>query len=1712
MEKQYKSDLKGIKQSMTKFLTFVNEYNLETGSPRNLAVRLEKAEELWAKFGSVQSKLESLRDDGEIDEHARTLFEDIYFEAVSKAKDILDSINKANTRDKIEQVVDTNININSKMQLPTLTLPNFNGDYTKWLLFKDSYVSAIHSNHSLSNIEKFRYLRSTLQGDALQLLASLETTHQNYTVAWNMLLNRYENERIIIHTHLKAIFDIPLIHKETYTILRHTIDQFQMHLRALEALNEPVNQWDTILIHLLASKLDWKTRREWEEEIGETFATSKPTLKDLTSFLSNRCQILEMTDRVAKQDSTRTQTYRKPIACATTTQTCSVCNNAHYTFKCETFLKLTPADRAAKARELRLCINCLRPGHYVRECTSTSTCRKCNKNHNTLLHYQEKKYSTNGTPPSQKTGEPPANQASGSNPSKATITNCFSRYKEFDVLLSTAIIHIYDVHNRIHEARALLDSGSQASFISKNLMVTLGLKGNQINIPVHGISNASTNISEMADIRIKSRHNNFNTQLNCLVLNKITQVLPPVKIDRNHLRIPTNITLADPDFHIPKEIEILIGADIFWDLLCIGQIRLGSNEPILQKTLLGWVISGPITSRIQSQLGVVSHHTSNVNLKSQMETFWKLEETTTKPQWSAQEVECETQFKKTIARQENGRFVVGLPMKTDIKLGDSLQGARKRFYYLEKRLDQDPDLKRQYCEFMDQYEALGHMTEVNQCVDQEAGSEFYLPHHPVIKEESLTTKLRVVFDGSFKTSNGHSLNDKLLVGPSIQDDLINIILRFRSFQYVITADIAMMFRQILISPEDRNLQKICWRRNSSDVLKYYTLNTVTYGTSSAPFLAARVLRQLAMEDGSKYPLAKVALERDFYMDDVLTGAKSKEEAIQLQTQLMDLLKQGGFPLRKWRSNDEEILNHLDVADKAQHLLKLDKDILVKTLGLLWNAQTDTIEYTIQTKFDKRTTKRNILSRISTIFDPLGLLGPVIITAKVIMQQLWELHTDWDDQVPQQLHTEWTTYSQSLAILNQLKIQRNINPNNEFEQFDIHGFCDASLKSYGACLYAYYRTNEGNIATHLICAKSRVAPLKTITLPRLELCGALVLARLVHTAKQALKEKIRGIHLWSDSTIVLAWIKTPPSQLKTFVSNRTAEIQNLTDDAQWHHVRSEHNPADVISRGLAANQLLECELWWKGPGWMSQETWSIPRHTEEFTTTLEYKSLVSLVTVSKPFNILTKYSSIVKLQRILAYVLRFINNTRKIQEELGSLTVTELKQSLLKIIHLVQQEVFTKEISSLKQNKILQGDSRLRNLNPFIDENGMLRVGGRLKNSMLSSEHKHPYILPADHQVTYLLVQQEHQNAHHGGHELVLSLLRSKYWILSGRRIVKKIIHRCITCFRYNPRVEDHIMGNLPKERVIEVSRPFLTTGIDYAGPIQLKEGKRRGRPVVTKAYIAVFVCFSTKAVHLELITDLTTDAFLAALKRFTSRRGLCINLYSDNATNFVGANAKLREIHEFIRGHEHDLKAELNQRQITWHFIPPRAPHFGGLWESAVKSMKTHFYKVTQALLLTYEECYTLLTEIEAIMNSRPLTPLSSDPTDLNPLTPAHFLIGDSITSPVERNQLDIPTNRLSRWEHIQKIKQHFWKRWSQEYLHGLQSRSKWHNTNSSIQIGDLVLLIEDNVPPLRWRTGRVIAVHPGEDKVIRVVTVKCSSGVFKRPVKKCCVLPVNSD
>ncbi|XP_075163040.1 uncharacterized protein LOC142235664 [Haematobia irritans] len=731
-----------------------------------------------------------------------------------------------------------------------------------------------------------------------------------------------------------------------------------------------------------------------------------------------------------------------------------------------------------------------------------------------------------------------------------------------------------------------------------------------------------------------------------------------------------------------------------------------------------------------------------------------------------------------------------------------------------------------------------------------------------------------------------------------------------------------------------------------------------------------------------------------------------------------------------------------------------------------------------------------------------------------MQSLWLDNIGWDDPLKPLSLLKWKTFIANQYGVDEIRIPRWVkySPNCKIQ---VHGFCDSSELAYAAAMYLRVEVGE-NIYTNLLVSKSKVAPIKKVSLPRLELCGALLLAELADSVLPQLKFENSILVPWSDSMIVLAWLRKPSYTWTTFVANRVAIIQEKVG-GNWRHVPTIENPADLATRGVTPLELKASTLWWEGPPWLKgpESYWPVNKLLPE--TSLESKPLkthIARSTIEEDF--LSRFSSLSRAVHVTAYIFRFFRKTHPITKksvcfESKRLTAAELTFVRYRLMSLSQRMHFAREYACLSRMKKLESNSSILSLTPFLDKDSLIRANGRLgSTSSLTYSERHPVILAYQSSFAKLYVAFIHKLTQHGSVQLTLATTRLECWILRAKSLIKHHIHHCKECVIARKKRLGQLMGVLPSERTT-FSRPFTNTGVDYAGPFDLKNFTGRGSRI-SKGYICLFVCFSTKAVHLEPVSDLSSSAFLAALTRFVARRGCPHRIYSDNGRNFVGAAKELRrDFMKTISQLKDDAIAKYGYQKLEWHFIPAASPHMGGLWEAGIKSCKTHLKKMSGQIRHTFEEFATILASIESCMNSRPLAALSDSDNDITALTPGHFLIGSSLLSPPEPENASQKISLLNRWNRLKIIQLEFCRRWKSEYLKEMTKRSKWTDSQRDLQVDDLVVLRNESLCPNEWRLGRIIKLYHGNDGRVRVVDLKTQAGVLTRSVHKLVLLP-NSD
>ena len=624
----------------------------------------------------------------------------------------------------------------------------------------------------------------------------------------------------------------------------------------------------------------------------------------------------------------------------------------------------------------------------------------------------------------------------------------------------------------------------------------------------------------------------------------------------------------------------------------------------------------------------------------------------------------------------------------------------------------------------------------------------------------------------------------------------------------------------------------------------------------------------------------------------------------------------------------------------------------------------------------------------------------------------------------------------------------------------------------------------------------------------------VLTKLLINVAEVLGISEEHVHAWTDSSIVLAWLDGQPRQFKTYVANRVSFVLQATSPQTWRHVPTAENPADCASRGMMPKELLDHELWWTGPDWLLQEPIQVPKQPprralappEQRTFHINVLQSALALRIEERSN---NYHTVLSITAWCFRLFHRIKDGRPDPDTRGRhLTVQEIKRAEHWLLRQSQARSFPKERRALLREHNISTSSRLKSLAPVMDEEHLLRVGGRLSNSSLTRSQQHPIIADSKDSLIIMYFKHMHVSLGHCGPSLSLCATESRFHVVGTRRLTRDVCSQCKVCRKAAPKANPQLLGELPAARVTSTVA-FTNTGIDFAGPFILKKGHTR-KPVKIKAYVCVFICMSTKAVHLEVVSDMTTPAFLASLRRFISRRNCPSNIYSDNGSNFIGARNELRDLYKFLEEEETDsaIRHYLLQHRVDWNNIPERAPHFGGLWESAVKSMKMHLKRIMGLTPLTFEEMETVTCQVEACLNSRPIIPMTShNPDGLSTLTAGHFLLFKPPMAYPEDPRLPEEPSLLKKWNVCQAMVQHFWSRWSKEYLNTLQARTKWQKSRPNLQVDDVVILKEDRTFACHWPLAKIIQTYPGKDGLVRVARVKTATGEYKRPVTKLALL-----
>ena len=1152
-------------------------------------------------------------------------------EARKTLKQLDEKLNKDNHNNSVvespsnvESMSNESVTTASKVRakLPKLEVKKFKGDVCKWQEFWDSFESSIHSNDCLSDVDKFNYLRGLLEESAKSCISGFSLTAANYNSAVDILKERYGKKSAVQRAHMQQLMKTERVKDERdLPSLRRLCDRVETHYRGLEALGIEKNTYSSIVVPHILDCLPKSvcliiTR---EKEFHEW------TVEDLLKPLKREIELREEHIRKSESKNSREnsresgdrpnwkrgQSSAHALHTKSKAEACAFCLGGHRHEDC------SRVDNKDKRKELlrkySRCFNCLRKGHLARNCSVKVVCSVCKGEHHTSLCDQGKVSES----------KPKGQEAVGEegkvsttlivSPKDSIVNMCISK-----VALQTAQAML--VGRKSGRVRVLLDSGSQRTFVTVKAAKACGcevVRAENLSIGTFGLGASGSELRSVVRLDLKPLYGGEIVSVEAYVVPEISviknQHLEVARENYGHLK---DLWLSDVcKSSEDLEVDVLVGADYLW-LLQRDCIRRGKpGEPVAIDTVLGWVVSGPlggfdVDEPVTALANFVSAEVRNPAID--INQFWDLETIGIKDQSSDVHESVISDLKFT-----GTRYSVGLPWKENHDpLPSNYDLSFKRMKGQIKRLSKDPALLAEYDSIIKAQEKTGIIEKVspNESISTESKIH-YVPHQAVVRKDATTTKLRIVYDASAKPhKSAVALNDCLEAGPSLNPLLFDILLRFREKRVAIVADIEKAFLNIEVHEKDRDSLRFLWvddvlRKNLSLVV--YRFCRVVFGVNSSPFLLNATLRHHI----SKYAIhdkhfADILL-RSFYVDDLATGEASTEAAYLLYTKAKERMNEGGFKLRKWRTNDRELRAQIqkDATDLENTTSEAEeqtyaKEMLAcqtggqfgKVLGLEWDCVRDLIRFEFDHLIEKaqtlEPTKRNVLSLLACIFDPLGLLSPTVAKAKILFQDICISGLDWDDILTKVLKERWEKWLKDFCEARCVTVERYASVSNDCLEHELnrtkywlHGFGDASKRAYCAVVYLVTIVCD-KAYVKLVASKTRVAPIKELSIPRLELMAARILAQLMDAVRRALESEyeFEGARYWTDSKTVLCWVSNPGSW-KQFVQHRVDEILRVSSKSDWGHCPGIENPADLGSRGVLITELKNSNLWWTGPSWL-----------------------------------------------------------------------------------------------------------------------------------------------------------------------------------------------------------------------------------------------------------------------------------------------------------------------------------------------------------------------------------------------------------------------------------------------------------------------------------------------------------------------------------------------
>lgn len=1584
-----------------------------------------------------------------------------------------------------------------EIETPVFELPTFDGDYTHFKRFYNAYNQNILKNKKVSSTNKWIQLRKALKGNPATMIAAIPETEEMLPVALKVLSSAYGSDDKIISGLYYQLNNLAPATSDTHSLrmLQSTIEGILLSLQNLDQPIDQDRQTRSIVLSKIPSDILFQIapKNATLQEIRINFESLVEARESVENQIVKNSAIAPETTRPARQQRTNqrgTTAQQNPPRCV-------LCAGAHWTDECPIYV--TAATRKNKIPNR--CHKCLRFLHPGTDCPRSRRCVYCDSlDHNRALcpvrfKEAEKNLLMNA---------PADNQP-------------HHKRGYFLTLLTKVTSQRTPNEERV---RVVLDSAGGRTLITKELATKLGINPTKKEIVnVTGLDEITLATIQPADIPITFRgQNNEIITLPVFIVERIASDLLAADIQKFKAQFPQFKNLHIPPTGQGSQIDILIGNDTYIDVLG-AENKIDVNQDLsLLHTAFGWIVMGRCSEPEKEQID--KDMLLFMTEEQQIQTMYDLEILGLGSMTAStieEEQKAISEFYKTL-KFVNGRYSVGWPWREyPPPLTDNFGLAMGRLRTLYRRLQKTPNLLKEYDEILINQEREGIIEKVTEKTPT-GDTIHYLPHHPIIKPEK-STAVRPVYDGSATAvAEEHSLNQTILKGTKWLNDLVETLLRFRRNEIALTSDIAKAFHQISINEKDRDVVRFIWLKNinlppTNENIQIFRFTRIAFGIAASPFLLhATIQHHLQLNE---FP-GKQLVQDDLYADNLVTSLSSAEHPTQVYKNIKNFFASMSMNITKWATNDTEVRAAIPTEYR-------DDEIRQPLLGLKWHTTDDTLALKLPKQLQGvqvNITRRQLLSQMASVFDPLGWAAPITLLAKIFIRKNCEAKTAWDANL-NNIQAQWNEVREQLKRVNEIIIQREMAP-AKFQQkttkIYLHTFVDASDEAYAAVTYIVFH-NETEAAGSIVMARSRLAPKKVMTTPRLELIALVMGTRLSNFIRNALhyQQQIQ-IHIWSDSACVIQWTETKKI-LPPIIERRIKEIKTY-DNIEIHHVPAALNRADVASRG-AGHDALQQINWWSPPDWLlSRESWpknEMPEMTkEDDAILLLFEPQQQTPQPKSEDNVpgiagikIRDYSTLSKLLIHTWLWSRFVNwHLKKQIVQLQS--ENDTKTGLLKWIKWDQERTYRSVYPPHNKTSI-------SNIRVFLDKDDIIRCHTRLLHSALSPTAISPILLVKDSSLTKLLILETHKAYKHAGPPATLAALRMKYWLPQGRRQVTKIINNfCFSCRKATAKTYPNPpVAPLPEFRVTRASRPFQATGLDIFGPYWTRT-IQDGVHTKTKKWVLILTCAAIRAVHLEVLADMKVEEILLAFRRFVARRGVPEIIICDNAPQFKAIEGRVRNLWQTVTENESVVNYFV-QRGIVWKYVPQNSPWMGGMYERIVQLAKRAFDKTYGRIVLQERQFEVSIIEIEGVLNARPLHYVEKA-VESKVITPNSFLHLHFPAIKIDETRRADDDNITHLWRATERLLNQFWECWSHTYLQQLkerddQLRKKHENAPRQPQVGDIVLIAESAKRRSSWKLAVIERLVPSNEGIVRAVQIRTANRSRTiRPVIKIAPIGLSMD